>query len=349
MKILYGVQGTGNGHITRARAMDVALKKQGFTVDYLFSGRSRDKFFDMEQFGDFICCDGLTFITDSGRIKPLDTYNHNSFIQLRKDIKSLDLSAYDLILTDFEPITAWAARRQKKMCVAIGHQYAFDHKIPKRGSNPITSLFMKFFAPAEVRLGLHWHHFDQAILPPIADTKHNQEPVDDKKFLVYLGFEQAEAVIDYLKPFTDYQFYIYAPYDKAEDRGHIHLRPLSRQGFQDDLANCNGVITNAGFELASEAIHLGKKLLVKPLRGQMEQLSNAKALEELGLGKTMNKLDPKVLEDWLQNFVPKRVIYPDVPEVLAQWIAEGNWQNTQPMIKQLWQAVHSPDIANFAD
>ncbi|HFF2915998.1 TPA: glycosyltransferase family protein, partial [Vibrio cholerae] len=39
MKILYGVQGTGNGHIARSRAMCAALKQQQVDVDYLFSGR----------------------------------------------------------------------------------------------------------------------------------------------------------------------------------------------------------------------------------------------------------------------------------------------------------------------
>ena len=39
MKILYGVQGTGNGHITRGRAMQKALSDAGIEVDWVFSGR----------------------------------------------------------------------------------------------------------------------------------------------------------------------------------------------------------------------------------------------------------------------------------------------------------------------
>jgi len=34
MKILYGVQGTGNGHISRARVMSKALKQQNIDVDF---------------------------------------------------------------------------------------------------------------------------------------------------------------------------------------------------------------------------------------------------------------------------------------------------------------------------
>lgn len=349
MKILYGVQATGNGHITRARAMNKAFKNKHIDVDYLFSGRDREKLFDMEEFGSFRCHSGLTFVTEAGSIKPYATFRQNSFSRLLSDIKNLDLSDYDLILSDFEPISAWAARRQKKMSLAVGHQYAFDHKIPKQGNNPITALFMQYFAPASVKLGLHWHHFGQAILPPIADIHSHKEKIVDNKIIVYLGFEDPAAVINYLKGFKDYQFYIYSHFKQPEDQGHLKLRPLSREGFQNDLSDCNGVITNAGFELASEAIHLGKKLLVKPLKGQMEQLSNAAALEKLSLGMSMRSLDAEILKKWLNNFSGKRVVYPNVPEAIVDWILQGNWSETQSLIEKLWSEVYSPDINHFTE
>ena len=349
MKILYGVQATGNGHITRARAMNKALKKTDLTIDYLFSGRDREQFFDMEEFGDFDCRSGMTFVTEAGNVKIFETAKQNKFRQLLRDIKTLDLSSYDLVLTDFEPITAWAAKLQGKQSVAIGHQYAFDHKIPKCGNNPITALFMQYFAPASIRLGLHWHHFDCPILPPIADTHDQAIATVDNKILVYLGFEKQNEILELIKPFTDFDFYVYGKVDQAEDNGNVKLRPLSREGFLNDLASCNGVITNAGFELASEAIHLGKKLLVKPLKGQMEQLSNAKALEQLNLGMSMNQLDRTVLKDWLDNFIGKRVIYPDVAHALAQWIQSGDWHNVEMLAKELWDKVSSPDLPNFID
>lgn len=349
MKILYGVQATGNGHITRARAMNKALQQTDLDVSYLFSGRARDDFFDMEAFGDFDCRTGMTFVTEAGNVKAIETIRQNKFRQLFSDIKHLDLSDYDLILTDFEPITAWAAKKQGKRSVAIGHQYAFDHKIPKRGNNPTAALFMQHFAPASIRLGLHWHHFGCPILPPIADTHEQAITTIDNKIVVYLGFEEQSAIVDLITPFSDFDFYVYRNIDKAEDRGHIKLRPLSRDGFLNDLASCNGVITNAGFELASEAIHLGKKLLVKPLKGQMEQLSNAKALEQLQLGVSMNQLDQAVLKNWLANFKGQRVAYPNVPQALAEWIQSEDWHNTHKLAKHLWDQVELPDLLGFTD
>ena len=39
MNILYGVQATGNGHISRSREIIAALKKTGHSVQVILSGR----------------------------------------------------------------------------------------------------------------------------------------------------------------------------------------------------------------------------------------------------------------------------------------------------------------------
>ena len=53
MRILYGVQATGQGHISRARAMAEAFEPLGVEVCWLFSGRPRGRLFDMEPFGHY--------------------------------------------------------------------------------------------------------------------------------------------------------------------------------------------------------------------------------------------------------------------------------------------------------
>jgi len=116
------------------------------------------------------------------------------------------------------------------------------------------------------------------------------------KILVYLPFEEIEDIRRLLAPFEAHRFFVYHRLPAASDEGHLRLRPYSRQGFLKDLAESSAVITNAGFELVSEALHLGKKILVKPLARQMEQISNAKALEELNLGTVMKRLDPDAVD-----------------------------------------------------
>mgnify|MGYP000683759836 CR=1 FL=1 len=55
MKILYGIQATGNGHISRSRVMAKYFAQAGIEVTYLISGREQSELFDMEIFGDYIC------------------------------------------------------------------------------------------------------------------------------------------------------------------------------------------------------------------------------------------------------------------------------------------------------
>ena len=351
MKILYGVQATGNGHITRARALNKYFKQNtNIEIDYLFSGRAREDFFDMEEFGDFTCCKGLTFAHEAGEIKLYRTIQQNSLMQLWKDIKQLDLSGYDIVLSDFEPITSWAAKRSGKTCIGIGHQQAFYHDVPKRGDAIIPSAIMKYFAPASVSLGLHWHHFNAPILPPIAEVHRHNEEVDPNKVVVYLGFEDPEEVIQLLEPFDQQLFCFYGPFPRYESRGHIQLKPLSREGFKQDLATASGVICNAGFELTSEAIQLGLNILIKPLHGQMEQLSNAKAIEQLGLGMAMDSLDPQKVEKWLTESSPSKVIYPDVAKAIAEWIDQKGWDtpgSTDKLIESLWNDVVAEGTDSF--
>ena len=185
MKILYGVQATGNGHISRARAMGKYLAKAGVQVDYLFSGRPADQLFDMQQFGDYQVKRGLTFVTEAGKVNYWQTLQQASVKTLWQDIKTLDCSSYDLVLTDFEPITAYAAKQQNKRSVALGHQYAFLHKIPMEHANLVTHLMFRHFAPAQIQLGLHWHHFNQPILPPIIDEAEHNADTEANKELVY--------------------------------------------------------------------------------------------------------------------------------------------------------------------
>ncbi len=337
------MQATGNGHITRARAINKYLKSNSqLEVDFLFSGREKKDLFDMEEFGDFRCCRGLTFAYEAGELKVLRTLKQNSIGQLWKDIKSLDLDSYDIVITDFEPITAWAARIYKKDCIGMGHQYAFCHDVPKRGNDIVASVIMKYFAPVSQGLGLHWHHFEQPILPPIAEIHNGEHEVDENKIVVYLGFEDPVEVIQLLEPFDNHLFCFYGPFPEYESRGHIQLKPLSREGFKQDLATASGVICNAGFELTSEAIQLGKKILVKPLHGQMEQLSNAMALESLGLGMAMDTLNADTVKNWLDNSKSQRVVYPDVAEAIVEWIANKGWEtpnSVNDLIENLWNSV----------
>jgi uncharacterized protein (TIGR00661 family) len=342
MKILYGIQGTGNGHITRARALVPELRKAGIDIDFIFSGRAREDFFNLHDiFGDdFRCFSGLSLITEKGRLNTFKTVTQNHFAEFIRDVKNLDLDSYNLVLSDFEPVTAWAAKLQGKTSMGISHQCAFLHDVPKVNGYYAAKLLMRIFAPTQISIGLHWHHFNQPILPPLIEP-HQRKPVISNKIVVYMGFEETIDIINLLQPYTKYRFIIYAKVPEVENLGHITLKPLSTE-FHRDIEDASGVISNAGFELASECLYLGKKLLVKPLLGQYEQLSNALALEALGKGSVMHSLDKNILGTWLEQAPQTAIDYPDTAQHLAQWLASGDWHNSADLVSELWKGIHKP-------
>lgn len=339
MKILYGVQGTGNGHITRARIMAKALAAVGAEVDWVFSGRAAQDFFDMSDFGNYQVYRGLTFVVKSGRILYLKTALTSNLKQCYRDIKKVNVEGYDLIINDFEPISAWAAKRAGKAVIGISHQNAFLYDIPKDGGNIFISWFMRNFAPASLPIGLHWHHFNQPILPPLVEPSHYINQVTAKHYLVYLPFSDLTDILPQLRQLSGYQFFVYKSVPEAFDEGHIHVRPFSREGFQQDLHRCEGVICSAGFELPSEAIQLGKKVLVQPVAGQMEQKSNALALTQLGYGSVTKELSVEVIKKWLLLPKPEPIDYPDVGKALARWLQTTGGKNLANLQQELWQAM----------
>ncbi len=351
MKILYGVQGTGNGHISRASAMYESFKRYpDIEVDWLLSGRERER--GCGAIEHFMWREGLTFVTHNGRVNILKTLAKNNLGSFWKDVKALDLSPYDLVICDYEPVIAQAARRQDKHLLGIGHQYAFNFDIPMRGANPLVKTLMRRFAPVDQPVGLHWHHFGYPILPPIVDLMV-PDPlplVQDNKILVYLPFESLQTIEALLRPMKNFECYIYHPELRDSDDGHLHWRAISRLGFKQDLLSSAKVITNSGFELMSECLVLGREILTKPLHGQMEQLSNALALEQLGYATVLNQLEPKQVADWIGQRNPApRVAYPDVAAHLTDWIVQGCKESIESLASRLWQGCEAPVEGGVTD
>jgi uncharacterized protein (TIGR00661 family) len=327
MKILYGVQGTGNGHISRARALNKELKALGASIDFIFSGRDSNHYFGLDEFTHHRLQHGLQLAYAQGKVDILQTWHKNNLALLYSEINSIDTRDYDLVISDFEPITAWAAKLQHQRCITLGHQYAFLHNIPTASDSVLSRQLIRSVAPSPLALGLHWHHFNQPILPPIIQNLTSISK-ECGYYLVYLPFEDRQDIIDLLEPIDSETFVCFGPYEQVEKVGNILFRPCSAEEFHPTLRGARGVICNAGFELVSESLQLGIKILVKPLRGQMEQVSNGRGLIELGLGLTMPTLNRKHVQYWLNNFQPRQVIYPNVAKSIAQWMVSGAYKAT---------------------
>ena len=344
MRILYGVQGTGNGHITRARMLGPELESRGIKVDYLFSGRQPKDYFNMEPFGQYRTREGFTFVTENGEVDMKRTVLNAKLGQFIKDVAALKVKEYDLVVTDFEPVTAWAARLKGVKSVGIAHQYAFTHKIPGREHSRFEHLAIPLMTPVNHAIGLHWDSFGKAILPPMISPVSGNLSVSPRKVLVYLPFENLDRVIEFLKPWSSYDFHIFAAVEQSYQEGHIRINPLSRETFHQSMLSCAGILTSAGFGVCSEAIQAGKHLIVKPLAGQFEQAANATALARLNLGDSIDSFDDLAFESWLKKMETSKVAHPwpNTASLLADWIESDCEESLLELRNRAWPHHPSP-------
>lgn len=340
MRILFGVQGTGNGHISRSRELVRRLRADGHDIEVIISGRKESELKEIDVFTPYSVMKGMTLVTYKGKMNYIETMFQLDLMRLMSDVLTLDTSGIDLVITDFEPVTSMAARIRNIPSIGFGHQYAFRFDIPFARGSVFEKYTLLNFAPARYNAGLHWSDFGQPIFPPVIPASlYDREilPRVEGKILVYLPFEEIEDVTEFIAPYSGYDFYIYGKVREAGDDGHLHYRTYSREGFLADLMESGGVVCNAGFELPGEALHLGKKLLLRPLDGQIEQESNAMAMEQLGFGMVMHALDRQLLDEWLKKPCREPLNYSRTVDYIAEWIKSGHWEELSKFTQAAWK------------
>jgi uncharacterized protein (TIGR00661 family) len=287
MRILYGIQLNGNGHITRSLELINQLKAKGYEVDVIASGGN----YSIE-LPDYIKkFKGLSmYFNKSGKINKLKTTLSLNLFKLIKDI-NYDCSGYDLVISDFEPISAYSAKKYKVKSIGISNQVSITK------SSFFESLFIKYFAPCDYYIPLDYTNGYQ---PIISEKFLNGKVSDEDFYLVYLAAYSLEHIKNELK-YSDKKFKVYSS-DVIKDYvyNNIEFKKSNKDSFQSDLLRCSGVITASGFSTTSEALVLGKRLWSIPIKGQFEQIDNAIKLNKLGI--YTDDLTSENLENWLNNY-----------------------------------------------
>lgn len=310
MKILYGIQGTGNGHISKAETIYPLLKNYG-EVDVLISASNYSL---KPSFPVKFKMKGISFSTSKGKIKYWSTLKNNDHKTFLNDINSIPFNAYDLVVSDFEPISAWGAKKNGVKSLQISHQAAFHSiKSPRPFIiNPFAEVIMKYFAPTNDYIGLHFKQYSKNISEPIIKKSlFNIKTKLDNHITVYLPWQDDKIIINLFSKIKDHTFHVFSPnISKDYSIKNVEFKLISNQKFVDSLTSCYGVICNAGFETPSEALHLGKRLIVIPQKRQYEQKCNAIALKNMGVPtiKKLNKNSLVLIKKWLES-KPKKITF----------------------------------------
>lgn len=310
MKIFYAIQATGNGHISRAQQIYPYLKEFG-EVDFFLSGNNANLDYNLPiKYKSNGCslhyskCGGLNYGDILKNVKPYEIY---------RDARSLPLEKYDIIINDFDIVTALSCKLKKLPSVQMGHQASFQSNATPRPEQKsvIGETILKHFAKATNHIGFHFQSYDSFILPPIIKKEFlNTEPKDCKHVTVYLPSFQKHCLLETFHKLLHIQFdWFLDGIESIRIENNITYYPINQDLFNKSLLNCHGLITGGGFETPAEALYLGKKLISIPIKKHYEQQCNAAALKKLGVI-VLNEVDDTfsdIIEKWYltENANPK--------------------------------------------
>lgn len=303
MKIFYGVQATGNGHISRAMEILPYLQKYGH-VDIFLSGNNSTLPSSLPV---AYKSRGISLFNNTeGGLDFRKMISHNPWIQSLKEAASLPVDQYDLVINDFEPITALACHLKKKNSVQFSHQASFRSSLTPRPlkTNLLGEWIFRNYSYSSTYFGLHFLPYDKFILPPvIRQTIKVAEPVDLGHITVYLFGGHRAYFEQQFHEYPDCLFHCFIPgISNAIRSKNIIFYPIDQTLFTQSLIQSHGVITGGGFETPSEALYLKKRLLCMPCKLHYEQYCNAAALNLMGIS-IIPPEDHAKLKDYLPGLL----------------------------------------------
>ncbi len=330
-KIVYGVSGEGSGHSSRARVVISHLLRKGHEVKVVTYDRG------VQNLGnDFDVTEtiGLSIITEDNKVSKSKTLAHNLAILPNGEnkyhkIKNEIFKKFkpDVVITDFEPQTAYLANHYHIPLITIDNQHRMrylDHNCPLEMipdalmteniiramiPRPDYSIIISFY---EGKL----KNKRSCLTPPILRKEIlDLKPNTGNEILIYLT-QGYESIIDFLKKYKREKFNLYG-YNKDEVDENITYKSFSKDEFLNDLTNAKAVIGTSGFTLMTESFYLGKPFLATPMKGQFEQEFNAFMMEKNKFGRVMKKLEEQTFSAFLYEL-------PDYREKLSSYNHYGN-------------------------
>ena len=327
--ILYGVNGEGAGHSTRAKEVLEHLVAHGHRVHVASFDRGMQNLksrFDVTEIYGF----RFAYVNNRVRYKRTIAKNLITVPQAAQSLallkKLIDEEQIDLVITDFEPLTCHIGHKKRLPVISIDNQHCLTNAVvsyPKkyRRDAAAAKIVTKLMTPrANAYLVISF--FKAAIrkrntflFPPLLRREILEAtPREGDHVLVYVT-SPAPALAKLLAAvrckFVGYGF------GREGAEGNVVFKKPSLEGFFSDLVNCRAVIANSGFSLVTEALHLSKPYLAVPVSHQFEQIFNAYWLQKSGYGAYWEDLNKECIESFLYNL-------PGYRDALAAYPRQGN-------------------------
>jgi uncharacterized protein (TIGR00661 family) len=327
--ILYGVNGEGAGHSTRAREVLAHLVAQGHRVYVASFDRGMQNLkgdFDVTEIYGF----RFAYVNNRVRYKRTIAKNLITVPQAAKSLTRLkhlvDEKQINLVITDFEPLTCHTGHKKDLPVISIDNQHCLTNAVvsyPRkyRRDAAAAKLVTKLMTPrADAYLVISFfiapiRKRNTFLFPPLLRQEILEaSPNEDDHVLVYVT-SPAPVLAKILRS-VRCRFVAYGFGREGQD-GNIFYKKPSLDGFFADLVSARAVVANSGFSLVTEALHLAKPYLAVPVSHQFEQIFNAYWLEKSGYGAYWEELNKERVESFLYNL-------PQYREALAQYLRQGN-------------------------
>ncbi|MCO6435811.1 MAG: hypothetical protein J5J06_01840 [Phycisphaerae bacterium] len=307
MRIAYGIHGYGRGHAMRARAVlphlaarhELLILAGGNAYEALWPDFSPVRIPTLQH-----------RYTVGGELSPyltvtrnapavFDFWLHGPATDMVQDILR-DFRA-DVVISDSEALTLWAARRMGVPRISFDHFGLLVHcrldlspmdRLRCRtnaaayrmlfGTSERVIVSSFFTAPAR-RPGV-------CVVGPVIRTEVRQtEPTRGDYLLVYLSTGSAEFTPRVEKALLglDVPVKVYGT-PRRGLQGNIQFKPLANLPFIEDLAGCRAVFATTGNQLMGEVLYFGKPILGMPINC-IEQRLNAHQIDKLGIGRQVKR------------------------------------------------------------
>ena len=320
-RILYGVAGEGFGHSSRSSLIGKRLLEAGH--DVLFAASKKSLRYLTQYFpGRVQEVYGLHFVFRGGNIKPLRTFWSN-LAGYRKGIginrrlfhDMVRPFAPDVVLSDFEPFSAWWAWRNRVPCVSLDHEHMLTlcklESIPRHRMDQFLAYAVTrgYHTGAGAYLILNFFRTplrsaSAVLAPPVVREEVRCLPPRQGDHVTIYSTNDSPGIRDglceVLTQFPGQRFFIYG-FNADQQEGNLVFKKTSTEGFIRDLAGCRGVAATAGFSLISECLHFRKKMLLSPVRCQFEQIVNAHYIQKGGWGYSVGELTCEDMDRFLQS------------------------------------------------
>ncbi len=295
MKIFFGVQTEGNGHITQAIAVKQFLNAKGHTISNVFAATKKkglSKYFTDEF--DVTQYEGFDFVFDlKGRVVIWKTMIKNtwelpklicSFVKICNIIRK---EKPDVIVNYYEPLVGLTTLFFPKIkYISIAHQYAMTLPAYVAVSGfPVQKLFLRILnyvtSIGAIKIALSYYEFtDKTVIvcPPILRrSSYIRSDKQEDFVLVYLMDEgMLDVLIEQAKKHPDTKIECFTKLTKEITNcpPNLLVRQLDGYAFQERMRVCKAAVCSGGFETSAEAIYQNKPLFMVPMPNHYEQFAN---------------------------------------------------------------------------